>query len=241
MTNATKSNEATFKTHVSISDLAKAKVYCAHKVGNNPKMKQYMTVARDGTNVINLVETRNALMNALYMIYQVSKNHGRILFVCSRPNAAKYVKQYATECGQYYFNYKWFSGVLTNFSTLLSRLKTFDEIETTVKNDGDSYTKKEMVYATKELIKLERDLGGVRGLVKKPDLIVVLDGHHNKSAILEAKKAGIKVIAITDTNADPDIPDLAIPGNDDSVHAIQFYLKLASEAVLLGIKEGFAS
>ena len=148
------------------------------------------------------------------------------------------MKKYAIECGQYYINHRGLGGTLTNWKTIFSSIKTLEDYEKKIREDSLKYTKNELMGMTRNMEKLEKNIGGIRQLNGKPDAIFVIDAQHEQIAIKEANRMGIRTIAVVDTNTDPAGVDLVIPGNDDSTKASDLYLRLASEAILKGIQDG---
>lgn len=241
MSQSKQEKKSSFSINFSVKDLFNAVVHYGHKASLwNPKMKPYIFRKENDVHVINLAETHRALVNAVFELYKAAKSHKRILFVGTKQQCSKSIKKYAIECGQHYVNHKWLGGMLTNFSTIKSLSKTLEQYENDVQKDSESFTKKELLMKTKQIEKLERYIGGIRHLSRKPDVIFVIDSSHDAVAIREANKTGAMVIAVVDTNSSPDNIDIVIPGNDDSIKSIDLYLRLASEAVLQGIKDGIA-
>jgi small subunit ribosomal protein S2 len=191
--------------------------------------------------MINLVKTFQGISDAKIELYKAGLAHKRVLFVGTKPQISKHIKKYAIECGQYYVNHKWLGGMLTNWKVVNTLVKTLQKYEKLVQKNSEEYTKKELMILTKKIEKLEKSIGGIKDLPTRPDIIFVIDTELEKMAITEANKLGIKVIAVVDTNSNPDGVDIVIPGNDDSIKAIEFYLGQASESILAGIKKGLLS
>lgn len=231
-----------YKPPFEIKDLFDASVHYGHKTAFwNPKMRNFIYGEADGIYIIDLVKTSHALNKALSELYHIGRQNKKILFVGTKPQCSKLIKKYAIDCGQYYINHRWLGGTLTNWKTIASSIKTLEEYEKKIREESTKYTKNELLQMTREMEKLEKNIGGVRQMNGKPDVIFVIDAQYEKTAIAEAKKIGVRTIAVVDTNTDPEGIDLVIPGNDDSTKASELYLKLVSEAVLRGIQDGMKS
>jgi small subunit ribosomal protein S2 len=223
-------------------DLLDAGVHFGHKKNYwNPKMAQYVYGTRNGIHIIDLQQTYPMLHNAMNFLKDVAAKGGKILFVATKRQATELLADYAQRCGQYYVNHRWLGGMLTNWSTISASIRTLQDYEETIGSENNSFTKKEKLDLDRKRIKLDKVLGGIRTMGGKPDAIFIIDTNRESLAISEAKRLGIPVIAIIDTNCNPDPVDLAIPGNDDASKAIELYLRLASEAILAGIQEGLAN
>ncbi len=208
----------------------------------NPKMAPYIYGKKDNIHIIDLQKTYPMLYTALATTREIAANGGKVLFVGTKRQAQDIVRENAERCGQYYVNHRWLGGMLTNWKTVhksISRLVKLNEMEE--KNDYTGYTKKEMLNLKKEQEKLNQSLGGIMNMGGQPDLVFVIDTCKESLAIKEAKKLGIPVIGICDTNADPEEVDLPVPGNDDAIRAIQFYCEMISAAVLDGMQAQIAA
>ncbi len=208
----------------------------------NPKMAPYIYGKKDNIHIIDLQKTYPMLYTALATAQEVAAQGGKVLFVGTKRQAQDIIKENAERCGQYYVNHRWLGGMLTNWKTVyksISRLIKLNEMAE--KNDYTGYTKKEILNLKKEQEKLQQALGGIMNMGGQPDLLFVIDTPKESLAIKEARKLGIPVIGICDTNADPDEVDLPVPGNDDAIRAIQFYSELVSAAVLDGISAQIAA
>jgi small subunit ribosomal protein S2 len=241
-TTSVTAQNAGYLANFTIEDLFQRNIHYGH-VKNlwNPKMAPYIHSVKNNVHIINLAKTYEALSTAKSELYKAGLSHKRVLFVGTKPQISKYVKQYAIECGQYYVNHKWLGGMLTNWKVINTLVKTLQKYEKMVQKNSSEYTKKELFLITKKIEKLEKSIGGIKDLPAKPDILFVIDTELEKMAIKEANKLGIKVIAVVDTNSNPEGVDIVIPGNDDSIKAIEFYLSQASESVLAGIKKGLLS
>lgn len=223
-----------------ISDLLDAGVHFGHKASRwNPKMAPYIYGIRDDVHIIDLQQTVGLLHVALKVIYETVKKNGKVLFVGTKVQASSLLAEYAERCGQYYVNHRWLGGMLTNWPTVSKSIKTLDSIEKTLADEDEvaGFTKKELLDLSRNRDKLQRSLGGIRTMNGKPDLVVIFDTNKEHIAIDEAKKLGIPVVAVVDTNSDPDKIDYPIPGNDDAIRSIALYCDLMSRSALAGMEE----
>ncbi|MBR5154834.1 MAG: 30S ribosomal protein S2 [Alphaproteobacteria bacterium] len=226
-----------------LRQLVEAGVHFGHHARRwNPQMAPYIYGKKDNVHIIDLQKTYPMLYTALAVARDVAAKGGKVLFVATKRQAQEIVKESAERCGQYYVNYRWLGGMLTNWKTVnksISRLVKLNEMEE--KNAYEGYTKKEMQNIKKEQGKLALSLDGIKNMGGQPDLLFVIDTPKESLAIKEAKKLGIPVIGITDTNANPYDVDYPIPGNDDAIRAIQLYCELISSAVLDGMQAEVAA
>lgn len=224
-----------------INELIEAGVHFGHKTMRwNPKMAPYIYDARNGIHIIDLQKTAPMLYKSLKALNDVAKSNGRVLFVGTKRQASSIIAEAAKRCGQYYVNHRWLGGMLTNWETVSKSIKTLKEIEAKIESDNDSFsklTKKERLDLTRKADKLEKYLGGIAEMGGVPNILFVIDTNKEHIAVCEAKKLGIPVIGIVDSNADPEDVDYAIPGNDDATRSIKLYCKLVSDAILGGIQE----
>ncbi len=221
-----------------IKQLLESGAHFGHRTNYwNPKMAQYIYGTKDKVHIIDLRATAIMLNRALGALKQAAANNGRILFVGTKKQASDVIAEQAKRCGQYYVNYRWLGGMMTNWTTISASIKTLEHYEEMLGNENLNITKKERLELERKYTKLLRVLGGIRNLGGKPDLIFVIDSRRESLAMQEARKLGIPVVAIVDTNANPDNIDYVVPGNDDARKAIELYTTLASEAVLKGIGE----
>jgi small subunit ribosomal protein S2 len=225
-------------TNFSMRQLLEASVHYGHITRKwNPKMAPYIFGKRNGIHIIDLEQTVPMLETALNVIRDVISNHGRVLFVGTKAQASERIKESAQKCGQYYVNHRWLGGMLTNWKTVsqsITRLKALEEqIEKPV-----GLTKKEILRLQREREKLELTLGGIREMGGIPDLLVVIDVVREAIAVKEASKLGIPIVAVVDSNSDPDDITYPIPGNDDAIKAIELYCDLFTNAVLEGLQKG---
>lgn len=203
----------------------------------NPKMASYIFGKRNGIHIIDLEQTVPMLEKALQVTKDIVMNYGRILFVGTKPQAAELVRDAAKKCGQYYVNHRWLGGMLTNWKTINQSIKRLKALEETIEKPV-GLTKKEILNLQRQREKLELGLGGIRDMGGLPDLVIVIDSIRESIAVSEAVKLGIPVIAIVDSNSDPDNITYPIPGNDDATKAIELYCDLFSSAVLEGLQKG---
>lgn len=201
----------------------------------NPKMGQYIFGARNKIHIINLEKSLPMLNDALNMAGSVAANKGKVLFVGTKRAARDIIAEEAKRCGMPYVNHRWLGGMLTNFKTIKQSIKRLKELET-MSQDGtfDKLTKREALTMTREMEKLELSLGGIKDMRAMPDALFIIDTGNEDIAILEAKKLGIPVIGVVDTNNNPDGVDYVIPGNDDALRAIKLYLESMADAIIEG-------
>ena len=219
---------------VKIEDLLEAGVHFGHNVRRwNPKMKEYIYGVRNNIHIFDLRITLELLNSALVKIHETVSKSGKILFVGTKKQCSDVVKELAMLNNNYYVNKRWLGGTLTNWKTISNSIKRLEEIELFLKDNEQSknLSKKELLDISREKQKLDLNIGGIRNLNGKPDLLVVFDVIKDKIAVREAVKLNIPVIAITDTNADPENIDYLIPGNDDALRSINLYKNYFSETI----------
>ena len=222
----------------SMRQLLEAGVHFGHQTHRwDPKMKRYIFGDRNGIHVIDLSQTVPLLHQALVKVRDVVAGGGRVLFVGTKRQAQGPIAEAASRCAQYYMNVRWLGGTLTNWETISNSIKRLKEMEELLSGGGKGLTKKEQLQLERERVKLEASLGGIRDLGGLPDLMFVIDVKKEAIAIQEAKKLGIPVVAVVDTNCNPDNVDFVIPGNDDASRAISLYCNLVADAVIDGISE----
>ena len=219
-------------------DLIRRSVYLGHKAcRGNPKMAPYIYKKHDGVHIIDLVKTRENFERALIAIYTIAEQGGRILFVGTKPHARELIKMYAQKCGQYYVDHRWTGGMLTNWKTVSASIKRLKELEEKLASpEIVNYIKKEQLQLTRLCNGLERKLGGIKEMGALPDVIFIVDVVEEHIAVKEARKLNIPIVAIVDTNADPDGIDYVIPGNDDAASAVELYCSKVCDAVLAGLQ-----
>ncbi|MEE2767184.1 MAG: 30S ribosomal protein S2 [Pseudomonadota bacterium] len=227
-------------TNVSMRQMLEAGVHFGHQTRHwNPKMAPYIFGARGRIHIINLEKTLPLFREAMDFVENVASNRGTVLFVGTKKAARTVIAEQAQKCGMPYVNHRWLGGMLTNFQTIKQRISRLKELES-MQADGSlqNFSKKEALGMTRELEKLENSLGGIKNMSKLPDVLFILDVGYEKNAVSEAKKLGIPVVGVVDTNNDPISADYMIPGNDDSMRSILLYVQNASVAVLEGKSKG---
>lgn len=226
----------------SMRQLLEAGVHFGHQTHRwEPKMKPYIFGDRNGIHVIDLSQTVPMLHQALVKVRDVVAGGGRVLFVGTKRQAQQPVAEAASRCAQYYMNVRWLGGTLTNWQTISASIRRLKEMEEQLEGGGGGLTKKEQLQLSREKTKLDASLGGIRDLGGLPDLLFVIDVKKEAIAVKEAKKLGIPVVAVVDTNCSPDDIDYVIPGNDDASRAIALYCNLVADAVIDGISASQAS
>ena len=221
---------------ISMKQLLEAGVHFGHQTRRwNPKMKEYIFTERNGIYIIDLQKTVKEIDEAYYFIRDLAMDGGTVLFVGTKKQAQESIEQEAKRCEMYYVNQRWLGGMLTNFKTIQSRINKLRKIEK-MEADGDFelLPKKEVIKLKAEQEKLEKNLGGIKEMRKLPSAMFVVDPRKEHIAILEAKALGIPVVAIVDTNCDPDEADYPIPGNDDAIRAVKLIASKIADAVLEG-------
>ncbi|MFN9033627.1 MAG: 30S ribosomal protein S2 [Alphaproteobacteria bacterium] len=223
----------------SMRQLLEAGAHFGHQTHRwNPKMDRYIFGSRSNIHIIDLSQSIPLLHQALVKVREVAAGGGRVLFVGTKRQASDPIAQAARRCAQYYVNHRWLGGTLTNWRTVSGSIARLRELETLLDGGGDGRVKKELLNLQRERDKLELSLGGIKDMGSIPDIIFVIDTNKEAIAILEARKLNIPIIAILDTNSDPDGITYPIPGNDDAARAIQTYCDLIADAVLDGLAAG---
>ena len=221
---------------VSMKQLLECGVHFGHQTRRwNPKMKPFIFTERNGIYIIDLQKTVKGLEKAYDFVREVSKSGGSVLFVGTKRQAQDPIRDEAVKAGQFYINQRWLGGLLTNFATIRRRVQRMIELEQ-MEADGsiNRYPKKEIIQLRKEREKLEKYLSGIKDMKDIPDALFIIDPRRETIAVLEAHKLGIPVIAIVDTNCDPDVVDYPIPGNDDAIRAIELVVGLMANAFIEG-------
>ena len=224
----------------SMRQLLEAGCHFGHQTHRwNPKMKDFIFGERSNIHIIDLSQTVPLLHQALVKVRDTAAKGGRVLFVGTKRQASEPLALAAGRCAQYYMNQRWLGGTLTNWRTISNSIARLRELEGMFESEGGmaGLTKKELLMLTREREKLDRSLGGIKDMGGTPDLMFVIDTNKEGIAIQEAKKLGIPVIAVVDTNCDPDMIDFPIPGNDDASRAISLYCDLIADAVLDGMSD----
>ncbi len=220
----------------SLRQLLEAGVHFGHQTQRwNPRMGEYIYGDRNGIHIVDLTQTVPLLDRALQVIRDTVAKNGRILFVGTKRQAQKPIAEAAERCAQYYMNHRWLGGTLTNWKTVSQSIKRLREIDERMEEGAQGLTKRERLSMERDQAKLNASLGGIREMGGVPDLLFVIDVNKEDLAIAEAKKLGIPVVAVVDTNCAPDGVDYVIPGNDDAARAIQLYCDLVSRAALDGM------
>jgi small subunit ribosomal protein S2 len=223
-------------SNVSMRQMLEAGVHFGHQTRYwNPKMAPYIFGARNKIHIVNLEKTLPMFNDSMNFVGKLASKGGRILFVGTKRAARESTAEAAIHCGMPYVNHRWLGGMLTNFKTVRQSIKRLKDLET-MSQDGtfERLAKKEVIVLGREMGKLERSLGGIKDMPTLPDALYVIDVGHEKIAIQEARKLGIPVVGIVDTNNTPEGVDYIIPGNDDAIRAIKLYVDCAATAILEG-------
>ena len=227
----------TFPTFT-MRQLLEAGVHFGHHTRRwNPRMQEYLFGERNGVHIIDLEQTMPMLHRGLVALRDTASREGRVLFVGTKRQATDHVADAAKRCGQYFVNHRWLGGMLTNFKTVSESIKRLKEMDERLQEENLGLTKRELISLTRERDKLERALGGIKEMGGLPDILFVIDTNKESIAIKEARKLEIPVVAIIDSNSDPDGITFPIPGNDDAIRAIALYCELTAQAVLDGIQK----
>jgi small subunit ribosomal protein S2 len=220
----------------SMRQLLEAGVHYGHQTQRwNPRMGPFIYGERNGIHIIDLTQTVPMLDAALNLVRETVAKNGRILFVGTKRQAAKPIAEAAERCAQYYMNHRWLGGTLTNWKTVSQSIKRLKALDEQMERGAEGLTKKERLGMEREQAKLQASLGGIREMGGLPDLLFVIDVNKEDLAVLEARKLGIPVVGVVDTNCSPDGVDYIIPGNDDAARAIALYCDLVSRAALDGM------
>ena len=217
---------------IDIKQLLEAGVHLGHKTLRwNPKMGKYIFGEKNSIHIIDLTQTVDFLKNALVQLHKIISSGGKLLIVSTKKQASEQVSELAKDTGQYYVNHRWLGGMLTNWNTIQNSIKRLKKLEQQLSKENLGFTKKEILKFGKEKEKLQRSLGGIADMKKTPDLIFIIDTNIESLAVAEAKKLGIPIIAVLDTNSDPTDIDFPIPGNDDARRSINLYCELIRETI----------
>ena len=222
--------------NITIKQLLEAGVHFGHPTKKwNPKMAEYIFTTRNGIHIVDLQKTVKKFEEACTYVRYLSEAGGTILFIGTKKQATETIREEAVKCGMFYVNMRWPGGMLTNFKTIRKSIARLIELER-MQEDGtfNLLPKKEVARLVKEMEELERNYGGIKTMEALPDAVFVVDTHKEHNAVLEARKLGIPVIAIVDTNCDPDDVDYIIPGNDDAIRAIKLIAGAIADAVIEG-------
>lgn len=219
-----------------MKELLEAGVHFGHQTKRwNPKMKKYIFGSRNGIYIIDLQKTLKKFKEATAFLGEIAQKGGRVMFVGTKRQAQESIESEAQRCNQYFVNNRWLGGTLTNFKTVRRSVETLNRYEA-MATDGtyEKLTKKEILNIEKKKEKLNKVLAGIREMVKLPDVLFVVDPNRERIAVAEAKKLGIPVVAIVDTNCDPENIDYVIPGNDDAIRAVKLFTSRVADAVIEG-------
>jgi small subunit ribosomal protein S2 len=222
-----------------VKQLVESGVHFGHRASRwNPKMRPYIYARRNLLHIIDVRETIRGLLRSKKYLTQVGARGSLVLFVGTKRQAGDSLQKAAERCGMPYVNDRWLGGTLTNFRTIRSRLSRLEELERIRESDEiNSYSKKAQSSLSREFHKMYRNLNGIRSMSRLPECLVVVDPNKEKNAMKEARKLGIATVALIDTDCDPDMVDLPIPGNDDSMRSIELIVNLLGDAVLAGKAE----
>jgi small subunit ribosomal protein S2 len=221
------------KKEVTIKDLLEAGAHFGHQKRRwNPKMKRYIFDIRNGLFIIDLAKTLQQLRQCIGIVEQTVAQRKSILFVGTKKQAKAVIRESAEACGEFYVCERWLGGMLTNMSTIRQSIKTLEKIERRVTTGGDGLTKKEMSLLVKDQEKLDRNLSGIRAMRKTPGLLVIVDPSHEHIAVAEARKLGIPIMALVDTNCNPDPIDYVIPCNDDALKSVKLIVQALAQAAI---------
>lgn len=225
-----------------IRDLMDVGAHFGHRTMRwNPKMQPYIYGTANNVHIIDLQKTAPMLHAAMKIAQEAAQRNGRILFVATKRQASQIIAEAAERCGQYYVNHRWMGGTLTNWETVSKSIKTLNTLESKLNDPEVHISKKERLTIQRKIDKLTQALGGIRKMGGKPDLVFVIDTNREKIAILEAKKLNVPVVAIVDTNCNPDNVDHIVPGNDDSIKSIRLFSNLMADAIISGISKSVGS
>jgi small subunit ribosomal protein S2 len=224
---------------MTMRELLEAGVHFGHQTKRwNPKMRTFIYGARNGVHIIDLQQTLPLFMTAYRKVVETVANGHNVLFVGTKKQAQEVVREEAARSGMFSVTNRWLGGTLTNFRTVRASIEKLKSIESLLETEGDKLIKKERLHLDRQREKLERNLGGIKEMNGLPGLAVVVDPRKERIAVAEANKLGIPVIAITDTNCDPEIVDYVIPGNDDAIRAIRLFVSRLAEGCLVGKRLG---
>jgi small subunit ribosomal protein S2 len=222
--------------NIQMKELLEAGVHFGHQTRRwNPKMKPYIFGKRNGIHIVDLQKTLHHFEEAAEFVRDLAANGRNILFVGTKRQAQDAIREEAMRCGMFYVNHRWLGGTMTNFRTIRKSIDRFKEIEGTLANEEAHLTKKERIKLERQRRKMERALGGIKDMEDLPDVLFVIDTVHEHIAVREANRLGIPVVAVVDTNCDPEEVDFPIPGNDDAIRAIRLFTARVADNVLEGL------
>lgn len=221
---------------ISMKQLLEAGVHFGHQTRRwNPKMAEYIFTERNGIYIIDLQKTVKKVEEAYFFVREVAMNGQDVLFVGTKKQAQDSIREEAERSGQFFVNARWLGGMMTNFKTIRRRIDRLNQLHS-MENDGvfEVLPKKEVIKLKKEMVDLEKNLGGIKSMKRLPGAMFIVDPRKERNAILEARKLGIPVVAIVDTNCDPDEVDYPIPGNDDAIRAVKLIAAKIADAIIEG-------
>jgi small subunit ribosomal protein S2 len=219
-----------------MKELLEAGVHFGHQTRRwNPKMKHFIFGKRNGIHIVDLQKTLHHFGDAADFIRDLAANGRNVLFVGTKRQAQDAIREEAERCGMFYMNHRWLGGTMTNFRTIRKSIQRFKEIESTLSNEDSHLTKKERIRLERQRRKLDRAFGGIKDMEDLPDALFVIDTVHEHIAIKEANRLGIPVVAVVDTNSDPEEVDFPIPGNDDAIRAIRLFTARVADNILEGL------
>jgi small subunit ribosomal protein S2 len=222
--------------NIQMKELLEAGVHFGHQTRRwNPKMKHFIFGKRNGIHIVDLQKTLHHFGDAADFIRDLAANGHNVLFVGTKRQAQDAIREEAERCGMFYMNHRWLGGTMTNFRTIRKSIQRFKEIETTLANEESHLTKKERIRLERQRRKLDRAFGGIKDMEDLPDALFVIDTVHEHIAIKEANRLGIPVVAVVDTNSDPEEVDFPIPGNDDAIRAIRLFTARVADNILEGL------
>jgi small subunit ribosomal protein S2 len=221
---------------VTLAQLLESGVHFGHQTRRwNPKMSPYIYTARNGVHIIDLVQTAQLMEGAYAYLRNASEQGKRVLFVGTKRQAAGIVAQEAQRCGSFYVNQRWLGGMLTNWATIKTRVERLKELERRQETGAlDLLPKKEAAMLRRELEKLQKYLGGIRGMRKVPDIVIIVDQRREYNAVQECQKLNVPIVSLLDTNCDPDTVDIPIPANDDAIRSIKLIVGRLADAIYEG-------
>ena len=223
---------------ITIEQLLEAGVHLGHKTLRwNPKMKKYIFGKRDLIHIIDLTQTLELINIALEKVYKVISENGKILFISTKKQASEAIAELAKDTEQYYVNHRWLGGMLTNWGTISNSIKKLEKLNIDLVSENRGFTKKELLKMSVQRDKLQKSLGGIANMKKVPDLVFVIDTNYESLAIKESIKLSIPIVAILDTNSNPEGITFPIPGNDDARRSIDLYCNLIKETIASAKKE----
>jgi len=222
--------------NIQMKELLEAGVHFGHQTRRwNPKMKPFIFGKRNGIHIVDLQKTLHHFEDSAEFIRDLAANGRNVLFVGTKRQAQDAIREEAERCGMFYMNHRWLGGTMTNFRTIRKSIQRFKEIEEILSNEDSHLTKKELIYLERQRRKMDRAFGGIKDMEDLPDALFVIDTVHEHIAIKEANRLGIPVVAVVDTNSDPEEVDFPIPGNDDAIRAIRLFTSRIADNILEGL------